>query len=128
MSQLVEYLISFGSMVSPSWITNVLVMLCLLAPHFTQISLKCLLLHFLELITTSRQLFLGLRCYLMKLFPHLFGSFKLFFIAMRGNHPSIIFTNQDAAMAGAITYVFPNTSHRLCLWHIYLNASKHLAM
>jgi zinc finger SWIM domain-containing protein 3 len=47
---------------------------------------------------------------------------------MRGNHPSIIFTNQDAAMAGAITYVFPNTSHRLCLWHIYLNASKHLAM
>ena len=23
------------------------------------------------------------------------------------------------------TYVFPNTSHRLCLWHICLNAAKH---
>jgi zinc finger SWIM domain-containing protein 3 len=30
-------------------------------------------------------------------------------------------------MAGAIAYVFPNTSHRLCLWHIYLNAAKHLS-
>nr|XP_034586734.1 protein FAR1-RELATED SEQUENCE 5-like [Setaria viridis] len=43
-----------------------------------------------------------------------------------GKHPSTIFTDQDAAMAGAIAYVFPNTSHRLCLWHIYLNAAKHL--
>jgi zinc finger SWIM domain-containing protein 3 len=45
---------------------------------------------------------------------------------MSGKHPSIIFTDQDAAMARVITYVFPNTSHRLCLWHIYLNAAKHL--
>jgi zinc finger SWIM domain-containing protein 3 len=29
-------------------------------------------------------------------------------------------------MAGAIAYVFPNTSHLLCLRHIYLNAAKHL--
>jgi hypothetical protein len=41
-------------------------------------------------------------------------------------HPSTIFTGQDAAMAGAVAYVFPNTSHRLCIWHIYLNATKHL--
>jgi zinc finger SWIM domain-containing protein 3 len=46
---------------------------------------------------------------------------------MAGKHPSTIFTDQDAAMAGAIAYVFPNTSHRLCLWHIYLNAAKHLS-
>jgi zinc finger SWIM domain-containing protein 3 len=45
---------------------------------------------------------------------------------MSGKHPSTIFTNQDAAMAGAIAYVFLNTRHRLCLWHIYLNAAKHL--
>jgi zinc finger SWIM domain-containing protein 3 len=29
-------------------------------------------------------------------------------------------------MIGTIAYVFPNTSHRLCLGHIYLNATKHL--
>ena len=52
--------------------------------------------------------------------------FETFLTAMSGKHPSTIFTDQDAAMAGAIAYVFQNTSHRLCLWHIYLNAAKHL--
>ena len=45
---------------------------------------------------------------------------------MSGKHPSTIFTNQDVAMAGAIAYAFRNTTHRLCLGHIYLNAAKHL--
>jgi zinc finger SWIM domain-containing protein 3 len=45
---------------------------------------------------------------------------------MSGKHPSTIFTDQDATMAG-VAYVFPNTSHCLCLWHIYLNAAKHLS-
>jgi len=53
--------------------------------------------------------------------------FETFLTAMSGKHPSTIFTDQDAAMAGAIAYVFPNTSHRLCLWHICLNAAKHLS-
>jgi zinc finger SWIM domain-containing protein 3 len=48
-------------------------------------------------------------------------------MAMSGKHPDTIFTDQDAAMAGAIAYVFPHTSHRLCLWHICLNAAKHLS-
>ncbi|WVZ77430.1 hypothetical protein U9M48_025295 [Paspalum notatum var. saurae] len=52
--------------------------------------------------------------------------FETFLTAMSGKHPSTIFTDQDVAMAGAIAYVFPNTSHRLCIWHIYLNAAKHL--
>ena len=52
--------------------------------------------------------------------------FETFLAAMSGKHPSTIFTDQDRAMDGAIAYVFPNTSHRLCLWHIYLNAAKHL--
>jgi transposase-like protein len=47
--------------------------------------------------------------------------------AIAGKHPSTIFTDQDAAMAGAIAYVFPNTRHRICLWHIYLNVAKHLS-
>jgi zinc finger SWIM domain-containing protein 3 len=45
---------------------------------------------------------------------------------MYGKHPSKNFTDQDAAMAGEIVYVFLNTRHHLCLWHIYLNAAKHL--
>jgi hypothetical protein len=53
--------------------------------------------------------------------------FETFLTAMSGKHPSTIFTDQDAAMAGAIAYVFPNTSHRLCLWHICLNVAKHLS-
>jgi zinc finger SWIM domain-containing protein 3 len=52
--------------------------------------------------------------------------FKTFPTAMSGKHPSTIFTDQDAATAGAVAYVFPNTSHRLCLFHIYVNAAKHL--
>ena len=52
--------------------------------------------------------------------------FETFLIAMSGKHPSTIFTDQDAAMVVAIAYVFQNTSHRLYLWHIYLNAAKHL--
>ncbi|XP_072150581.1 protein FAR1-RELATED SEQUENCE 5-like [Setaria viridis] len=58
--------------------------------------------------------------------PSFVWLFETFLTAMSGKHPSTIFTDQDAAMAGAIAYVFPNTSHRLCLWHIYLNAAKHL--
>jgi len=45
---------------------------------------------------------------------------------MSGKHPSTIFTDQDATMATTIAFVFPDTSHCLCLWHIYLNAAKHL--
>jgi zinc finger SWIM domain-containing protein 3 len=59
--------------------------------------------------------------------PSFIWFFKTFLIAMGGKHLSTIFTDQDAAMVGAIAYVFPNISHCLCLWHIYLNASKHLS-
>ena len=52
--------------------------------------------------------------------------FETFLTAMSGKHPSTIYTDQDAAIAAAIAFVFPNTRHRLCLWHIYLNSAKHL--
>lgn len=45
---------------------------------------------------------------------------------MSGKHPSTIFTDQDAAIAAAIAFVLPDTSHCLCLWHIYLNGGKNL--
>jgi zinc finger SWIM domain-containing protein 3 len=69
----------------------------------------------------------GAALLLNKTIPSFIWLFEIFFTAMGSNHPSTIFTDQNAAMAGAITYVFPNTSHRLCLRHIYLNASKHLS-
>ncbi|KAK1582750.1 hypothetical protein Q3G72_017880 [Acer saccharum] len=37
---------------------------------------------------------------------------------MGGRHPTSIITDQDLAMKAAIAKVFPNTHHRLCLWHI----------
>ncbi|XP_058223066.1 protein FAR1-RELATED SEQUENCE 7-like [Rhododendron vialii] len=37
---------------------------------------------------------------------------------MGGRPPTSIITDQDLAMKGAIAQVFPNTRHRLCLWHI----------
>jgi zinc finger SWIM domain-containing protein 3 len=58
--------------------------------------------------------------------PSFVWLFQSFLQAMPGKHPSTIFTDQDAAMAAAISHVFPNTAHRLCLWHIGQNAVKHL--
>ncbi|KAJ1276270.1 hypothetical protein BS78_05G202100 [Paspalum vaginatum] len=53
--------------------------------------------------------------------------FNTFLSAMSGKHPNTIFTDQCAAMSAAIRIVFPDTRHRLCLWHIYQNAAKHLS-
>ncbi|XP_042978660.1 protein FAR1-RELATED SEQUENCE 5-like [Carya illinoinensis] len=47
--------------------------------------------------------------------------------AMLGRAPSTIITDDDKAMAKAIGVVFPNTTHRLCLWHILQKFLEHLA-
>ncbi|XP_021743995.1 protein FAR1-RELATED SEQUENCE 5-like [Chenopodium quinoa] len=52
-------------------------------------------------------------------FVWLFETFKK---AMGGKCPVSLFTDQDATMAAAIPKVFPNTRHRLCLWHLIQNA------
>ncbi|KAI8550675.1 hypothetical protein RHMOL_Rhmol06G0126200 [Rhododendron molle] len=44
--------------------------------------------------------------------------FKTWLDAMGGRPPTSIITDQDLGMKGAIAKVFPNTRHRLCLWHI----------
>ncbi|XP_021804022.1 protein FAR1-RELATED SEQUENCE 5-like, partial [Prunus avium] len=44
--------------------------------------------------------------------------FETWLEAMGGRHPVSIITDQDLAMKGAIAKIFPNTRHRLCLWHI----------
>ena len=45
---------------------------------------------------------------------------------MSGKQPKTILTDQFAAMAKAITEVFPKSNHHLCIWHIYQNAAKNL--
>ncbi|XP_024042736.1 protein FAR1-RELATED SEQUENCE 5-like [Citrus clementina] len=44
--------------------------------------------------------------------------FETWLEAMGGRPPISIITDQDLAMKRAIVTVFPNTHHRLCLWHI----------
>ncbi|XP_035545018.1 protein FAR1-RELATED SEQUENCE 5-like [Juglans regia] len=46
---------------------------------------------------------------------------------MLGRAPSTIITDDDKAMAKAIVEVLPNTTHRLCLWHILQKFPEHLA-
>jgi hypothetical protein len=59
--------------------------------------------------------------------PSFVWLFESFLKAMSGKHPSTIFTDQDAVMATTIAHLFPNTAHRLCLWHIGQNVVKHLS-
>ncbi|KAL6289829.1 hypothetical protein ACE6H2_007339 [Prunus campanulata] len=53
--------------------------------------------------------------------------FDTFVKAMSGKKPKSILTDQDAAMSAALALTWPETSHRLCIWHIYQNAAKHLS-
>ncbi|XP_042410194.1 protein FAR1-RELATED SEQUENCE 4-like [Zingiber officinale] len=46
--------------------------------------------------------------------------------AMGEKKPTTILTDQDAAMAKALASRWPETHHRLCIWHIYQNAAIHL--
>ncbi|KAG7941886.1 hypothetical protein I3843_16G070500 [Carya illinoinensis] len=46
--------------------------------------------------------------------------------AMLGRAPTTIITDDDKTMAKAITIVLPNTTHRLCLWHILQKFPEHL--
>ena len=46
---------------------------------------------------------------------------------MGGQQPKSIFTDKVQAMANAIKVVFPESRHRLCLWHINKDARQHLA-
>ncbi|XP_061999190.1 protein FAR1-RELATED SEQUENCE 5-like [Rosa rugosa] len=53
--------------------------------------------------------------------------FETFLSAMSGKQPITILTDQSVAMARAIKDVFPQATHRLCVWHLYQNAAKNLS-
>ncbi|XP_074265447.1 protein FAR1-RELATED SEQUENCE 5-like [Silene latifolia] len=48
------------------------------------------------------------------------------FLECMGRAPTVILTDQKRAIDNAIKKIFPNTHHRLCLWHILKNAGKNL--
>ncbi|KAF8020194.1 hypothetical protein BT93_G0786 [Corymbia citriodora subsp. variegata] len=54
-------------------------------------------------------------------------AFRSFLEVMGNKAPKTIFTDQDHAMANAIRTVFPNSDHRLCIWHIGKNATQHIS-
>ncbi|XP_073106591.1 protein FAR1-RELATED SEQUENCE 5 isoform X1 [Elaeis guineensis] len=57
-------------------------------------------------------------------FKWLFETFKS---VMSGSQPKTVLTDRDAAMSEAIAAVWPGTSHRFCVWHIYQNAVEQLS-
>ncbi|PKU70840.1 protein FAR1-RELATED SEQUENCE 5 [Dendrobium catenatum] len=56
-------------------------------------------------------------------FVWLFETFKT---AMSGKKPHVVFTDRCEDMNNAIAAVWPGTIHRVCAWHIYNDAMKHL--
>ncbi|XVF57931.1 hypothetical protein PTKIN_Ptkin07bG0022000 [Pterospermum kingtungense] len=52
--------------------------------------------------------------------------FRSFLQSMGDQSPKTIMTDQDHAISKAIEEVFPDSCHRLCLWHISKNAPSHL--
>lgn len=52
--------------------------------------------------------------------------FRTFLKVMSGKHPRTILTDEDAAMAKAISEILIYSIHRLCVWHMNQNACKHL--
>ncbi|XP_059440184.1 protein FAR1-RELATED SEQUENCE 5-like [Corylus avellana] len=52
---------------------------------------------------------------------------KTWLKAMLGRAPFTIITDDDKAMGKAIAKVLPNTTHRLCLWHILQKVPEYLA-
>ncbi|XP_050207227.2 protein FAR1-RELATED SEQUENCE 5-like [Mercurialis annua] len=52
--------------------------------------------------------------------------FSTFLESMGGQQPKTIITDQDKAMGNAIASIFPDSRHRLCMWHICKNATSYL--
>ncbi|XP_037468064.1 protein FAR1-RELATED SEQUENCE 5-like [Triticum dicoccoides] len=46
--------------------------------------------------------------------------FQTFLKAMCGAAPKLIITDEDQSMRRGIEAIFPNTKHRLCMWHILM--------
>ena len=52
--------------------------------------------------------------------------FRVFTQAMNGKQPKVVLTDGDNAITAAVSHVWPDAHHRLCLWHIFQNAAKNI--
>ena len=52
--------------------------------------------------------------------------FRVFTQAMNGKQPEVVLTDGDHAIATAVSHVWPDAHHCLCLWHIFQNAAKNI--
>ena len=50
-----------------------------------------------------------------------------FLKCMDGKAPTVIYSDEDLAIAGAVRTVMPSTQHFLCSWHLDQNAKKNLS-
>ncbi|XP_042504355.1 protein FAR1-RELATED SEQUENCE 5-like [Macadamia integrifolia] len=53
--------------------------------------------------------------------------FEAFIKAMSGKMPKTILIDQETAISNAVASVLPETRHRICVWHVFQNALKHLS-
>ena len=53
-------------------------------------------------------------------------AFRSFLESMNGKQPMTFMTDQDHAIMKATRTVFPDSQHRLCLWHICKNVLSYL--
>ncbi|PVH65248.1 hypothetical protein PAHAL_2G446200 [Panicum hallii] len=53
----------------------------------------------------------------------LFESFK---IAMHGKQPAVALVDQSIPLSSAMAAAWPNTTQRICAWHVFQNSLKHL--
>lgn len=49
-----------------------------------------------------------------------------FLKCMEMKHPKAVVTDGDGAMREAIKHVFPDSTHRLCAWHLNKNAGDNV--
>lgn len=53
--------------------------------------------------------------------------FRTFLKTMSGKQPMTILTDHDEAVAIGVASEIPDTTYRICAWHMYQNTSKHLS-
>jgi len=105
---------------------DTLVISSFLTPLTRQTRIIDLWVYLLDLIITGKQSFLGATLLYDETIPSFRWLFETFLKAMGGEKPKTILTDQDAAMANAISSVMPKIFHGLCTWHIRQNALRHL--
>lgn len=107
-------------------IIGILVMSIPLTPRTKQIRICQPLRVFIGLNNHKQTILYGEALLYDKTIPSFQWLFKTLLKEMNGEKPKIILSNQDVAMARAISLVMQGIFHGLCTWHIRQNALRHV--